>query len=176
MSIRDLVPKIRRSRTPARQDETNRMVSFQKEMNRLFDEFFTSFDPFQEDRWLPTPLWGHGRKGALDFSPSVNVSETDKEVRVSAELPGMDEKDVTVELENDALVVRGEKKSEHEEKKGSWHRMESSYGSFHRVIPLPVRVDTGSAKARFKKGVLTVVLPKKEEDRKDRRTVTVETE
>jgi HSP20 family protein len=124
-------------------------MAFQNEMNRLFDHFFT--DPFDL-----APL----ATRMPDFPPRVDVSETDTEIKVTAELPGMDEKDITVSLDHDALVISGEKKSDIEEKGKSFHRVERSYGSFQRVIPLDAEVEGDKVGAEFKKGVLTVTLPK----------------
>ncbi|MFP5259513.1 MAG: Hsp20/alpha crystallin family protein [Acidobacteriota bacterium] len=92
--------------------------------------------------------------------PAVDVSEADGLVTVKAELPGLDPKDVTISVENDRLLLRGEKKFEDEEKKDNYHRIERAYGSFSRTIPLPGKVKEAEAKARFDKGVLTVTLPR----------------
>jgi HSP20 family protein len=108
------------------------------------------------------------------FSPRVEVSETEKEVTVSAELPGLDEKDITVDLDEDTLTIRGEKKETHEKKNRRWYRSEVTYGTFERVIPLPAHVKGDKSKARFKKGVLTVSLPKLEDENTPRRTIKVE--
>ena len=86
----------------------------------------------------------------------------------------MDEKDVKTELENATLTIRGEKKEEHEEKERHWHRVEHSYGSFYRVIPLPAKVDGGKAKAKFQKGVLTVTVPKIEDEADRRRVIEID--
>ena len=91
--------------------------------------------------------------------PAVDVSEKDGVVTVTAELPGLEVKDVDITIENDALVLRGEKKFEEEAKKDDFHRIERAYGSFARIIPLPGKVRQDEAKARFDKGVLTVTLP-----------------
>jgi len=136
--------------------------SFNRQVNRLFDEFLGGFGvaPVQEG-------------ASADFTPRVNVSETDKEVRVEAELPGLDEKDITVELDEDALVLRGEKKAEREEKEDEWSRVERTYGSFHRVIPLPAEVEGEKAKATFKNGVLSIVLPRRPEPESKRKTIEI---
>jgi len=97
--------------------------------------------------------------GAGEF-PAVNVSETEKQITVDAELPGLEAKDVNVSLENDSLVITGEKKFEGEEKKKNYHRIERSYGSFTRTVPLPAKVSPKGVKARFEKGVLHVTLAK----------------
>lgn len=94
------------------------------------------------------------------FTPKVNVAETDKEVKISAELPGMDEKEVEVSVSDGYLTIKGEKKQEREEKDKNYYRMERSTGYFHRDIPFPCEVDTDKVAAIFKKGVLNITLPK----------------
>jgi HSP20 family protein len=100
--------------------------------------------------------------GGSGTFPAVNVSETGKEIAVDAELPGLEAKDVDVSLENGILVITGEKKFEGEEKKDNYHRIERSYGTFTRAVPLPAKVNPKGIKARFEKGVLHVTLPKAE--------------
>ncbi len=127
-------------------------ASFQREMNRLFDNFFSGFG---------LSSWAPFERGVTQtFTPKVDVSETEKEIRISAELPGMEEKDVDVSLTRDALTIKGEKKSETEDKGKDYYRVERSYGSFTRTIPLPVEVDADKVEATFKKGVLDITLPK----------------
>jgi len=143
--------------TPGTQMEVRRewehpFASFQREMNQLFDNFFGGFSL---SPWAPLE-----RGMAQTFTPRVDVSETDKEIKVSAELPGMEEKDIDVSLTRDALTIKGEKKEEKEEKGKDYYRMERSYGSFTRSIPLPIEVDTDKVEATFKKGVLDITLPK----------------
>lgn len=171
MAIRDLVPALGKqhralARRPAKGDPFHR---FQDEMNRLFDDFFAGNDLM---RWP----WVGEDHALSAFTPKVNVSENDREVSVSAELPGMDEKDVAVELDDNAITIRGEKQAENEEKKGGWTRREQVYGSFHRVIPLPAAVDGQNAKAKFRKGVLTVTAPKREPDKTNRKRIAIECE
>ena len=168
MSIKDLVPRFGRKTLPVRQEEADPFRDFQRQMNRLFDDFFGGFplaDRESGDGWASTA-----------FVPRVDVSETDTEVAVSAELPGMDEKDIAVELYDDVLTIRGERKSEQEEKGQSWYRREQTYGSFQRSIGLPAGVDAAKAKAQFKKGVLTFTAPKREEEKTRRRTVPIQAE
>jgi HSP20 family protein len=165
MAIRDLVPwNWGKQKLPVRRDEEYPLHSLQREMNRLFDDFFggSMLEPFRgwEDR-------------LGDFSPSVNVTETGKEVKVTAELPGMDEKDIDVSLANETLTIKGEKRQEEESKEKGVYRRERSYGSFQRVVPLPSEVDGEKVEATFKKGVLTVTLPKSEAATASRRRVTV---
>ncbi len=170
MAIRDLVRRKTGSTAPARKSDwfEDRITSLQREMNRLFDGFFRS--------WELAPFDQFERFALGDFAPRVNVSETEKEVIVSAELPGMDEKDINLELDENTLTIRGEKRSEHEEKGRHWHRVESSYGTFQRTIPLPAGIDTEKAKAQMKKGVLTVTLPKRPEEVAKRRTIEIKAE
>jgi HSP20 family protein len=165
---------MKRNKTPARRQEVGGLFGLQHEMNRLFDEFFGSAD--MPDRWWPGSLLERQERALGDFVPRVNVSETDKELLISAEVPGMDEKDVKVELEDDVLVLRGERKHESEDKKGDWHQVEYSYGSFHRAIPLPASVDSAKARAKFSKGVLQVEIPKKKEDPSRRKLVEITSE
>jgi HSP20 family protein len=152
MSITDLIPWRREEKkVPVKRDEERSPLSFQEEMSRLFDEFSRGWDlaPFREF----TEQWDA-------FSPRMDVVEGDKEVTVSAELPGMDEKEIDVSLSHGVLTISGEKQGEKEEKGKNYYRMERSYGSFQRSIPLPSEVNEDKAKATFKKGVLTITLPK----------------
>ena len=91
-------------------------------------------------------------------TPNVNISETKKEVKVEAELPGMEEKDINVAIDNGYLTIRGEKKHENRDEKA--HRIECSYGLFERTFPLPENAIAEKAKAKYKKGVLTIDIPK----------------
>lgn len=122
-------------------------LALQRQMNRLFDETFTG---------LPAIRAGNG--GAL--APSIDVKETDKAIEVEAELPGVDEKDVQVTLEDNVLTIKGEKKAEKEESKKGYYMSERSYGSFLRSFELPTGVDSDKVNATFSKGVLKVTLPK----------------
>lgn len=165
MSIKDLVPRFGRKPLPVRQEDTDPFRNFQQQMNRLFDDFFGDFPLAERDR---DPEWT-----AAAFMPRVDVSETDTEIKVTAELPGMDEKDVSVELQEDVLVLHGEKKSDQEESGKNWLRREQTYGAFHRAIALPAGVEPDQAKAQFKKGVLTFTAPKREDEQARRTTVPI---
>jgi len=124
-------------------------MAFHDQMNRLFDEFSRDLD-------LP------GMSLSTDFGfPHVEVSETDKEVKVEAELPGLSEGDIDLTLKDGALILRGEKKSTIEDK--SRRVSERFYGRFERMIPLPSEVKEDQVNAAFKNGVLTVTLPKSAE-------------
>ena len=117
----------------------------------------TMFD-LMEDLWS-TPL--ESAFGRMEY-PAVNISEDDKIITVEAELPGMESKDIDISLQNNMLVLQGEKKFEDEQNQGNYQRIERSYGSFYRTIPLSSTVDEDNVKADFKNGILTVTLPKQE--------------
>jgi HSP20 family protein len=119
------------------------------QINRVFDDFWG-------ESWLEPR-----REMAAGFWPQVDVSETDKEIKVCAEIPGVDAKDIDVSVEDGNLTIKGEKKYEREENEKGQYRMERSYGAFERTIALPSEVDESKAKADFKKGVLKLTLPKR---------------
>jgi len=123
----------------------NPVVSLHREMNRLFEDMFRGFDS--------PALWG-----ARGGWPSVDLEETDKEYRVTAELPGTDEKDIEVLLHDGTLILRGEKKVEKEP--GNRMFSERFYGRFERQIPLDRDVDESAVNATFRNGILTVTVPK----------------
>jgi HSP20 family protein len=153
MQISDLIPWGRdKEKKPAseRQNGSNPLVSLQREINNVFDDFWRKI----ENGWS-----GRGEVVGM-FGPSTDVTETDKSVDVSIELPGMTEKDIDISLTSDAMTIRGEKKIEHEEERKGVYMSERSYGSFYRTVPLPAGVDADKADAKFKNGVLTVSLPK----------------
>lgn len=151
MAIKDLIPWNRgREVSVRRGEELNPFLTLHREVNRLFDDMSRGFDlaPFgAADRFFDR---GFGW-------PNVEVSETNKEVEVTAELPGLDEKDVEVQLANGVLTIRGEKKTETEDKDRRFS--ERFYGHFERRIPVD-DIDEAKVSASFKSGVLTVTLPK----------------
>ncbi|TAN42903.1 MAG: Hsp20/alpha crystallin family protein [Nitrospirae bacterium] len=147
MSIKDLMP-FKKKDVPVKREEDNPIALLRRDIDSLFDNFFRGF--------AMEPLAGH----LAAFSPNVDITETDKEIKVTAELPGMDEKDIDVSLNKDMLTIKGEKKEEKEDKGKNYYRVERSFGSFSRTIPLPVEIETEKIGASFKKGVLTVTLPK----------------
>jgi HSP20 family protein len=152
MNMRDLIPWGRSEQTtPSRyREEGDPFMTLHREMNRLFDDVFRGFDvaPFGS-------LSGPGRTMGW---PQVEVSETDKDVRISAELPGLDEKDVEVLMGDGVLTIRGEKKSKIEDKERAFS--ERTYGRFERRIPLAWEVEEDKIEASFKNGVLTITVPK----------------
>jgi len=151
MNVRDLIPWNRSSnQVPAYQDQQpNPFISLHREMNRLFDDAFRNFD---------TQLPALGSLTGLVSWPRVEISETDKEIKVTAEIAGLEEKDVEILLDDNVLTLKGEKRSESEDKNKQFS--ERFYGRFERRIPLGVEVEEDEIDARFKNGVLTIVLPK----------------
>jgi HSP20 family protein len=115
-------------------------------------------------------MWGGGGSVAA-FNASVDVAETDKEIRVCAELPGVDEKDIEVSLDGDLLTLRGEKKFEQEkgDEKTNYHLVERGYGRFQRSLRLPFQANPDEVKASFQNGVLTVTVPKSAQQARSRR-------
>ena len=124
---------------------------FRREMDRLFDDFFTP----GEGRSFA----GNGATAAA-LSPSIDVNETPRAYEISAELPGLDQKDVELTLRDNALVLSGEKRQERHDEDGGRRWSERSFGRFERVIPLDEEVDPDKIEAGFKNGVLKVTLPK----------------
>ncbi|CCI06670.1 Hsp20/alpha crystallin family protein [Microcystis aeruginosa] len=126
--------------------------SLQKEMNRLLD------------RIVPTDV-GNGEKMGLSFIPAAEITETPEAVQLKLEIPGMEAKDLNVEVTADSLTINGERKSEIKTEEEGFTRTEFRYGKFHRVIPLPVRVDNNNVTAEYKDGILNLTLPKAEEEK-----------
>lgn len=130
------------------------------EMDRMFNNFFRGFSP---------PFVGFGNMPSLRIpgmaegllKPTLDISATDKEYSITIEVPGVDEKEVKVEVAGSNLTISGEKKQEKEEKDKNFYRVERSYGSFQRVLCLPDDADQDKIKAIFKKGVLTLTIPRK---------------
>lgn len=135
--------------------------SFRREMDRLHREMDRLFDGFLTESGGPSWWSDMMSRGAV--TPQLDVSEDDKTLRVNVELPGMDEKDVDVTLTDRTLTIRGEKKEDKEQKEENYYRRERAYGSFTRRIEIPAEVDATKIEASFKKGVLTVQLPKTKE-------------
>ena len=134
--------------------------SFRQEMDQLFDRFDGGFRlPMMRRLFDFEPLWRDEGPAGIGM-PAVDVAEDDKEFRITAELPGLDEKNIEVSLTGDRLLLKGEKHQEKEETKKNYHLSERSYGSFQRTFTLPDGVDVDQVAATFAKGVLTITLPK----------------
>jgi HSP20 family protein len=152
MNIKKLLPSA--SRAPESRGETAPVLSLQREINQLFDNFWRGFD---------RPLAGFLSERESVAEPCIDVAETDSGVEITAELPGLDEKDIEVSVSDDTITIKGEKKAEREEKKKGYYLAERSYGSFYRSLQLPAGIDGSKATAEFKRGVLTVTAPKSAE-------------
>jgi HSP20 family protein len=135
MNLKSLIPVGRGNRDLA--DTANPLTTLQREIDRVFDSFSRGFPNF----------------ASTALTPSMNVAETDKEIEISAELPGLEEKDVQLNVADGVLTIKGEKKAEKEEK-------DKNYGSFSRSLRLPEGTDPDNIKASIAKGVLTVTVPK----------------
>ena len=162
MDIKQLVPWGRKDLQIRRDDDP--FMALQRQINQIFDNFFDGF--------AISPLWGL-ESGRGPFNPRMDLSDTDKQYRVTVELPGLDEKDVEISLANNVLTIKGEKKQEKEEKRKDYHRMERSYGLFKRNIAIPEGVDLEKVDASFRKGLLIINLPKTEEMQKETKTIPI---
>jgi HSP20 family protein len=107
------------------------------------------------------------------FLPALDASETDDEIRITLELPGMSEKDIEVSLDPDAITIRGEKRQEYERDEGGAHWIERRFGSFQRSVPLPCEVDEDRVQASFRNAVLSIVLPKRVGERSAGRKISI---
>jgi HSP20 family protein len=160
--MKDLIPS-GRSRTPTRYDDrsydsgVSPFFALRRDMDRLFDDAFRSFG---------LSSFGNGAGW-----PHVEVVDRDKEVRVTAELPGLEEKDVELRVEDNTLVLRGEKRTEVDDQERQYS--ERYYGRFERHVALPAEVDDERANATFRNGVLTVTLPKTERARQHTKRIPI---
>jgi len=158
MDLRSLVPF--RGQVALMRPDLNLFGSLQREVDRLFEDFTRGMAPTNG--------------GGSVLMPSIDVTETDKEIEVTADLPGLERKDVEISLENDVLTIRGEKKVEtrsaeegakdgkdpQDAKDKTYHVAERSYGVFYRVLQLPPGIDASKVQATMSKGVLKVTIPK----------------
>jgi HSP20 family protein len=129
---------------------------FQADVDRMFNHFFNGFG-LSGIRSGAHML--EGMTGSV-LKPRLDLGATDKTYTISVEIPGVSEKDVSLELVNDTLIIRGEKKQEKQEKNKNFYRLERSYGSFQRTLCLPEDVNRDKIKANFKKGVLQITIPR----------------
>jgi HSP20 family protein len=136
-----------------RWDPFNELSSLQDRFSQLLNQpFFRGFAPAGEQSLT-----------AANFMPPVNIFEDEQNITIEAEVPGVQEKDLDISMENNVLTISGERKLENEEKKENFHRIERSYGRFTRSFTLPPTVDTENVNAEFNNGVLKITLNKKEE-------------
>jgi HSP20 family protein len=169
MPISDLIPwKKDETSVPIRRGrEEDALLDLRKQMNRLFDDFFER--PFNL-----SPFFRESAYSGV-FAPHIDVSEDNKEVKISAELPGMEPEDINITLDAHMLTISGEKRSEKEEKDQRYYRVERSYGSFQRSIPLPEGIQEEKIDATFKRGVLVIKLPKSVEAQKKSKKISINT-
>lgn len=148
MAYLSLIPRLSARSTPARWG-----------FDRIFDDFFRDLDVMPE--------------GVPAFNARLDVAETGKEVTVTADLPGLEEKDIELSLNENVLSLKGEKKSETEEEGKNYFRKERAYGAFYREVEIPAEIDAARVAATFKNGVLTVTLPKSEKAKEVSRKIQV---
>ncbi len=160
-----------RSPLPVSKDQDNGsrdiFGSLHDRIDRVFEDFTRGFS-------LPSTL-SHSGSRAFGMAPRVDVSEDENKLTVSLELPGVEEKDVNITLADNVLTIKGEKKSEIEEKKKDYHLVEREYGRFQRSIRLPYEVETDQVSAHYDKGVLEISLPKSEDIKKKAKTIKIQT-
>lgn len=161
------------AKTPAPVTTQDPVRSFRTELDRLFDRFAAGFR---------LPLWrgmfevepASRLESSFSFTaPAVDITEDDKAYRISAEMPGLDEKNIGISITGDMLTLKGEKRQEKEEKEKNRYLAERAYGSFQRCFALPDGVDRDKIGAELTKGVLTVTLPKKAEAQKPEQKIEV---
>jgi HSP20 family protein len=147
MNFRSLIPF--RGNGSLTRSETGPFGSLQREVDRLFDEFSRNFGAL-------------GTQANANLVPSINVSETDKEIEITAEMPGLERKDVDVTFDDNVLTIRGEKKieEEKEDNRRNHHLVERSYGVFYRMLELPPGIDLSTVQATMAKGILKITIPK----------------
>lgn len=140
-----------------------------RDVERLFDDFGSASWRFPAGRLFDSgSFW---QRGAM--MPLVDIAEREKDYQITAELPGMEEKDVELKVANDLMTIKGEKREEKQEKKQNYFATERRYGAFERGFSLPRGIDSDKIEASFKKGVLTITLPKKPEAIKSERKIAV---
>lgn len=173
-------PRVENKGPAHRHESDHPLLALRQEVDRLFDTFFSGFSlgPFGA-RGVTTPVGrGEGLLGTLgtgwgEAFPKMDITETDAEMKATVELPGMDEKDVTISVDGDILTIKGEKKDERKEEKEGYFLSERHYGAVERVIRLPETADQDKIDAALEKGVLTVTVPKTARHKKTTRKVEI---
>ena len=160
MSIKDMIINRKNERST-----TDPFTSVTDEVDRLFGDLAVGL------RW---PVDAH--TAGMNFTPAVDIESDESVIRISAELPGLEEKDVQVTVSEGVLTLRGEKKSEREQRAKGAYRIERSYGTFERCFALPEDAEAAKTEAMFKKGVLTLTIPRREKPKPEVRHVPIRTE
>lgn len=161
------------SKSLSTSDSWHPLESLRQQIDHLFEDFNRGplSLPFVRSAFDVEPFW---RRDLLGRSMLlVDITEKEKSFEVSAELPGMDEKDIEIRLANGNMIIKGEKKEQTEEKKQDYYLSERRYGSFERIFSLPKGIDTDKIEAGFAKGVLTINMPKKPEAIKPEKIIPV---
>lgn len=165
MNLGALIPWRDKSQVPANRDDFyDPFVTFRREVDRMFDDFFSGFGS------RAAVPWNSGWQGLV---PTVDVTDGEKELVVTAELPGLDEKDFEVTLAGDVLTIKGEKKAESENRNGGAYYVERRFGSFSRSIRLPFAVEDEQVDAKCDKGILTIRVPKPADAQRQVRRIEV---
>ena len=165
MASRSLMPFSRNMPMSRWSEDSDPFLQMRREMNRLFDDVFGGFGS-------PSLLGPALRQ--MPAAPKIDVSETDNEIQITAEMPGIDQNDVEVLLEDDRLIIRGEKKKEREDRDRNYHVRERVQGAFSRTLPLPFAPDPNQVKAEFKNGVMTIKIPKPQEVKQKQHRIEVQ--
>ena len=137
-------------------------MSLHREMNRLFDDVFRGFG-------APTSSNAQGEQSGVMLQPDIDVSESEQEIKVCADLPGVSENDIHVELNDDVLSIRAERQQERKQENENYHVVERSYGTFQRSLRLPQSIDSEGVAANFENGVLTITVPKSPSSERSRK-------
>ena len=159
MSNQDLAPRRRRFEPISWWDEMHPFASFRHKLDRAFDTFFSD---------MGRPVGWSGQ-----VTPSVDLLETDKAIEVTADLPGVDISELKVEIQDNVLSIQGQRKSETSDADQAVHSSERSFGSFHRLVRIPVEIEEDETKAQFANGVLKVSLPKSKAARNRARVIEI---
>jgi HSP20 family protein len=158
MATRSLAPQRSRSVEPFRPPSP--FLSFYQQANRMFEDVFREFDDARE------------AMGGM-LAPSIDVTQNDQQICITAELPGVKEEDVDLSIDDDILTIRAEKRVERDDGNDTRHISERAYGTFQRSLRLPKPVDSGQVRAHFDHGVLTVILPRAEHE-EGRRKIAIQ--
>jgi HSP20 family protein len=162
MALRDLAPWHH-----GKAGAPSQLSDLHREVDRVFENFWSGFG-------MPSLLREDGGGAALALDVRVDATEDDKAYHVTAELPGMSEKDIEVTFADNTLTISGEKKDEKEVTEENYHRRERSFGSFRRSFALPAEVDEENINASFKDGVMTIDLPKSQSAQKKAKKITIQ--
>ena len=155
---------------PSTAQASTPFLRLRREVDRLFDDFGQGFWPTRRSVFDVEPFWQQETTWA---APAVDIAESQKAYEITAELPGMDEKNIEVKVANGNLIIKGKRQEEKEEKENDYYLRERNFGSFERSFNIPEGVDVDKIEASFSKGVLAVTLPKKPEAQKPAKTIEV---